>query len=135
MRNGKITPRRGFTPPDNTTYRYRDGSRVDASPSYHPHASTRFRNWGAATPAAIAKRELPELYRDRSECCGCTACAAVCPRDAIAMEPDEEGFAYPVVDAALCVRCGRCMDACVFKEALIERWHPDADGAEERGKR
>ncbi|HJG31211.1 MAG TPA: 4Fe-4S binding protein [Collinsella ihuae] len=123
MRNGKFTPRRGFTPPDNTPYRYRDGSRMDASPGYHPHVSTRFRNWGAGAPAAIAKRELPELYRDRSECCGCTACAAACPRDAIAMESDEEGFAYPVVDAALCIRCRRCMDVCVFKAALVERWH------------
>ena len=119
-----FTPRRGFTPPDNAPYRYRDGSQVEASPGYHPHASTRFRNWEAEVPPAVAKRDLPELYRDRSECCGCTACDAVCPRDAITMEPDEEGFAYPVVDAALCIRCMRCEGACVFKVTLIERWHP-----------
>lgn len=120
----RVMTRKGFTPPDNTPYHYSDGSQVDASPGYHPHLSTRFRNWGAEIPESVAKRELPELYRDRSECCGCTACAAVCPRDAITMEPDEEGFDYPVVDAALCIRCMRCEGACVFKAVLVERWHP-----------
>lgn len=119
-----VKPRRGFVPPDNVRYRYRDGSPVDSSPGYHPHVSTRFLNWDAEVRPGIAARELPELYRDRSECCGCTACAAVCPRDAISMEPDEEGFAYPVVNVALCIRCGRCMDVCAFKVALVERWQP-----------
>ena len=124
MSQNAYVPRGGFTPPDNTPYRYRDGSQVNASSGYHPHASTRFRNWGADVGAAIAGRELPELYRDRSECCGCTACVAACPRNAICMEPDEEGFAYPVVDVSLCIRCMRCEDACVFKDALVERWRP-----------
>lgn len=118
-------PRKGFTPPDNAPYCYRDGSPVDTSPGYHPHSSTRFRNWGADVPVPIAKRILPELYRDRSECCGCTACAAVCPRDAITMEPDEEGFLYPVVDITSCIRCRKCEEACVFKVALRNRWHPN----------
>lgn len=120
MSRRDFTPRRGFVPPDNAPYRYRDGSAVDASPGYHPHRSTRFRNWGTEVAAAVAGRPLPELYRDRSECCGCTACAAACPRDAISMEPDEEGFLYPVVDAALCVRCGGCERACAFKGALLD---------------
>lgn len=123
MKNKGFAPRVGFTLPDNRPYRYRDGSRVDVSSGYHPHASTRFRNWSAEVPTAIAEHELPELYRDRSECCGCTACVAACPRDAIAMEPDEEGFAYPVVDSVLCIRCLKCEDACVFKPALVKRWH------------
>ena len=102
---------------------------MDASPGYHPHASTRFRNWGAEVAGQIGRRGLPELYRDRSECCGCTACAVVCPRDAVAMEPDEAGFASPVVDAALCIRCLKCEDACVFKAALVERWGSEGDRA------
>lgn len=122
MSKNAFTPRKGFVPPDNAPYRYRDGSRVDASPGYHPHVSTRFRNWSVGVSAAKAGRDLPELYRDRSECCGCTACAAACPRNAIAMEPDEEGFAYPVVDAALCIRCMRCEDACVFKAVIVDRF-------------
>lgn len=122
MKTSATTSHGKFSKPNNKQYRYRDGSPVDESFGYHPHSSTRFRNWSTATPAAVAKRELPELYRDRSECCGCTACVAACPRNAITMEPDEEGFAYPVVDAALCIRCMQCEGACVFKEALVDRW-------------
>lgn len=111
--------RAGFSAPDNRSYRYRDGSEVDNSPGYHPHRSTRFRNWGAVAQAAVAGRELPELYCDRSECCGCTACEFACLRGAISMELDEEGSLYPVVDAAMCVRCGKCEKACEFKHVLL----------------
>lgn len=45
-------------------------------------------------------------------CSGCAACYAVCPRKAISMQPDEEGFAYPHIDESLCVHCGLCARAC-----------------------
>ena len=45
-------------------------------------------------------------------CSGCAACYAVCPRKAISMQPDEEGFAYPQVDESLCVNCGLCERVC-----------------------
>ena len=45
-------------------------------------------------------------------CSGCSACYAVCPRKAISMRPDEEGFAYPHVDESLCVNCGLCERIC-----------------------
>lgn len=60
-------------------------------------------------------KPLPELYKSKSECCGCTACAAVCPKDAIKMEEDAEGFLYPTVDASLCIRCYKCTKVCKFK--------------------
>ena len=34
----------------------------------------------------------------KQDCCGCTACAAICPKDAIIMKEDNEGFLYPTVD-------------------------------------
>jgi len=58
---------------------------------------------------------LPELYEKRVHCCGCAACYSLCPVSAITMEPDCEGFLYPVVDAALCITCYQCLTVCSFK--------------------
>lgn len=49
---------------------------------------------------------------NKTDCCGCTACANICPKDAIVMEPDFEGFLYPKVLADKCVDCGLCEKAC-----------------------
>lgn len=49
---------------------------------------------------------------DKMNCCGCTSCANACPKAAISMLPDEEGFLYPIVDVDLCVDCGVCNKAC-----------------------
>ena len=108
-----------WDPTEGRRYRYADGSEVQAGPGYTPHHSTRFVNWGSETSSPVAARALPELYRERSECCGCCACEAVCPYGAIAMEPDEEGFLYPVVDAVLCISCGSCERACAFKSRIL----------------
>ena len=40
---------------------------------------------------------------ERGKCCGCGACSAVCPKGCIVMEPDKEGFLYPVVDEQECI--------------------------------
>ena len=47
-------------------------------------------------------REIPVLYERKALCCGCTACYAVCPKSAIAMLEDSEGFDYPVIDEEKC---------------------------------
>lgn len=51
---------------------------------------------------------------DPSRCCGCSACIAVCPHDAIMMQPDGLGFPYPQVDVAGCVDCGLCDSVCSY---------------------
>lgn len=56
--------------------------------------------------------ETPPGLAERAACTGCTACVAVCPRDAIAMAADAEGFLRPAIDAAKCVRCGACARVC-----------------------
>ena len=63
-------------------------------------------------------KPLPVLYEAKSECCGCTACSAVCPKNAIIMEEDAEGFLYPTVDASLCIRCYQCTKVCSFKQSV-----------------
>lgn len=45
-------------------------------------------------------------------CSGCAACRAVCPKDAILMVADEEGFLCPTIDPARCVLCGKCRSVC-----------------------
>ncbi len=46
-----------------------------------------------------------------SDCTGCGACAAICPRNVIAIEEDADGFAYPIVCDG-CVQCGKCLSVC-----------------------
>lgn len=56
------------------------------------------------------------IQKHKDDCCGCTACASICPRQAITMKPDALGFLYPVVDESLCIDCGRCVKVCSFKK-------------------
>jgi coenzyme F420-reducing hydrogenase beta subunit len=46
------------------------------------------------------------------KCCGCSACYAACPQNAIIMHADEEGFLQPLVDLSKCVGCGKCTKSC-----------------------
>jgi len=61
------------------------------------------------------KTKIPVLYTNKKECCGCTACYAICPQKAISMVLDEEGFEYPLINELACVGCGRCINACPIK--------------------
>lgn len=45
-------------------------------------------------------------------CFGCGGCAAACPKSAIRMERDAEGFDYPRIDFSVCVKCGACSRVC-----------------------
>lgn len=47
-----------------------------------------------------------------SQCTGCEACGSICPRNAIKMEEDKEGFYYPIVKESLCIDCGLCDKVC-----------------------
>lgn len=49
---------------------------------------------------------------EKKECCGCHACASVCPKQCISMQADEEGFLYPLVDLNACIHCSRCEKVC-----------------------
>jgi coenzyme F420-reducing hydrogenase beta subunit len=49
-------------------------------------------------------------------CCGCSACKSICPKDAISMEPDALGFLYPKVNLDKCIDCGLCEKVCAFND-------------------
>lgn len=50
--------------------------------------------------------------KDKKECCGCSACASICPKHCITMTEDHEGFLYPNVDENTCISCGLCEKVC-----------------------
>lgn len=53
-----------------------------------------------------------ELFENKEDCFGCMACVAVCPKDAIEMVRDEQGFDYPQINREKCINCGLCKKAC-----------------------
>ncbi len=55
------------------------------------------------------------LITNKSDCCGCTACAMICNSEAITMTDDAMGFKYPVVDESKCTNCGLCDRVCAFQ--------------------
>lgn len=57
----------------------------------------------------------------KEDCCGCSACAQICPRSCISMIPDNEGFLYPHVDSSICVNCGLCEKVCNIQHPRDER--------------
>ena len=111
---------------------HRDGGNVAS------HNSTRYLNVNQAQN----NKPLPELYKLKELCCGCSACLTACPMSsisnkelvkykfldssaqtedfyytgAISMLPDEEGFMYPTVDANMCIRCYKCLSVCPYKD-------------------
>lgn len=51
---------------------------------------------------------------DKHNCCGCSSCVQICPKQCIVLEEDEKGFKYPIVHKEHCVKCGLCEKVCPF---------------------
>ena len=49
---------------------------------------------------------------NKKKCSGCTACMNICPKKAITMQSDDEGFLYPVVNKEKCINCNLCEGVC-----------------------
>lgn len=64
--------------------------------------------------------------RDKSKCCGCSACANKCPRNAIEMKEDENGFKYPYVNMDLCIKCNLCEQVCPIINRVEKENKPKA---------
>lgn len=58
---------------------------------------------------------MKTVFSNKDMCCGCTACESSCPKNAINMSYDEQGFAYPEIDQSICVDCGICKSVCAFQ--------------------
>lgn len=46
------------------------------------------------------------------ECTSCQVCGAVCPKEAIHIELNKDGFYRPIIDHDKCIDCGICLKAC-----------------------
>lgn len=62
---------------------------------------------------------LEMVYKQKNECCGCTACENICPKNAITMQADSEGFLYPVIDQNDCINCNLCVNICSFSKKKL----------------
>ena len=61
------------------------------------------------------------LYKDKKDCCGCTACVNICPNSAIEMKACGEGFDYPEINEGKCIQCGLCVKVCAFQNAQDDK--------------
>ena len=52
------------------------------------------------------------MLASKGKCTGCGVCYAICPKNAIRMEEDAEGFLAPELDKANCIDCGLCKKSC-----------------------
>lgn len=60
---------------------------------------------------------------NKTECCGCKACEAICPSSCITFSEDEESFVYPVRDLIQCTECHLCERVCP-NSAAVDRHKP-----------
>lgn len=57
--------------------------------------------------------KIERLHVEKVEnCTGCHACFSCCTKKAVSMQPNIEGFLYPVIDKPKCVNCGLCEKVC-----------------------
>lgn len=49
---------------------------------------------------------------EKNKCFGCSSCSQCCPKNAVAMEADYEGFLFPKIDSKKCIDCGLCVKKC-----------------------
>ena len=54
------------------------------------------------------------------ECTSCQVCGAVCPKEAIHIELNKDGFYRPRIDKKKCIDCGICVKACYKYDEHID---------------
>lgn len=52
------------------------------------------------------------LVKQVRKCTACETCMASCPKTAIEMKEDAEGFLRPFIHSDICIGCKKCLDVC-----------------------
>ena len=63
--------------------------------------------------------ETITLFKSKKDCCACGACVNICPKQAIQMQEDENGFLYPIIDNDKCIKCGLCIKTCALQNSKL----------------
>lgn len=53
-----------------------------------------------------------KIFDINDSCTGCGACISVCPKSALALEYNQDGYYYPILDESRCIKCGLCEQTC-----------------------
>ncbi len=94
-----------------------DFGRADAALRQRREESLAYLTRALAGVGQTKTGPLPVMEQN-SLCCGCGACATVCPTDAIRVVENADGFLTARVDNAKCIRCGKCTELCPFCTGL-----------------
>lgn len=57
----------------------------------------------------------------KKKCTGCRMCEQICPKGAIKISENKEGFLEPIVDKKKCINCGLCLRRCPQHNDIINR--------------
>ena len=64
-----------------------------------------------------------------NNCSGCTSCLNACPKQAIIMIENNEGFQYPIINKEKCSKCRLCEKVCPIINNKISNYEPIAYAA------
>ena len=56
---------------------------------------------------------------EKKQCTGCFACYSICPKNAIEMIEDNEGFLYPKINKN-CIKCHICRKVCPNRQEVSD---------------
>lgn len=61
---------------------------------------------------------------NKKKCTACGACENICPKNAIKMKEDAQGFLYPSIDEKKCINCHLCEIVCQNIDTITKNFPP-----------